>query len=177
MGTVKLALTSTSEAQIACLYFGDILSFKADNLQRVKFRVLVGTDITTAQTLTFGVTSARNDNSDSTTYNAQFKCAATTAVLVETDDGVTDDDDNDTGQTLSTTFKEFVIDFSKGLSDVRFFVSDSGGKLKRVLSSTTFSIASASGYYLQPNIQIQKASGTTTPDVQVDYVEVEYKRS
>jgi hypothetical protein len=174
---VRMLLDNTNEAQILSLYWGDVCGIKVNDLRTVTFRLKTATNITTAQTLTFGMTSARADNTDNTTYNAQFKLAASTAILVETDDGSTDDDDNDTGVTLSTSYKEFVIDFSNGISDVRFFVTDAGGDLRRVLGTTTFSLAGATGQYLQPNIQLEKSGGATTPSVDIDYVEILYKRS
>lgn len=175
-GGIKLLLTNTSEAQIATLSHGDICSFKADNIKTATFRLKCTADITTAQTLVFGLTSARADDPDATASNVQFKLAASTAVVVECDDGTTDTDDAATAATLSTAYKEFVIDFTNGLSDIRFYASNAGGELERLAPRTTFSAAALTGDFLQPNIQLQKASGTTTPSVVVDYVSIDYIR-
>ena len=76
---------------------------------------------------------------------------------------VTDYDDKSTGTTLSTTYKKFVIDFSSGLADIRFFIDGA-----RVAASTTFTLAGiTSGQNVQPFVQIQKASGTGTPAIQI----------
>jgi hypothetical protein len=176
-GEVKLILTSTSQAQVASLYHGDICSFKSDNLLTASFRVKVlTTDITTAESVVFGMTTARNDNPDTPTVNAQFKLAASTAVVVESDDNSTDNDDKATGQTLTYgTYKEFMIDFRHGYADVRFYMSDSNGRMTRVGAAVTHGVGT--GVYLQPNILLAKASGTTTPAICVDYVEILYKRS
>ena len=64
--------------------------------------------------------------------------ASTSAVVVETDDTVTDNDDKATGETLAGVYKTFLIDFSQGLSDVRFYIEG-----ERVAASTTFTMAGA----------------------------------
>lgn len=175
--SIKGALDNTNEAQNLCLYFGDICCFKANDLQTVTFRLKTGANITTAEELTFGMTSGRNDTTDSTTYNAQFKFAAANSLLVETDDNSTNDDDNDTGIDGSTSFREYVIDFTQGLADVRFYCTNDAGELQRMLPATTFACTGMDGQYLQPNIQLQKTGGTTTPSFTLDFVEILYRRS
>jgi hypothetical protein len=176
-GVLKLTVAATSEAEAIELYHGDICSFKADDLQTFACRVSCAANITTNEYLVFGLRSARNDNPDSPTYNVQFKLAASTAVLLETDDGATDTDDTATDAVLSTTMKEFMIDFRNGLSDIRFYASDTNGKMHRLAKTTTFKAPSLSGAYLQPFVVVGKASGTSTPSVLVDYIEVLSKRS
>jgi hypothetical protein len=130
VATLKLA--STNEVENVCLHFGDSLDFDIDDLQRVEMRVKLDAVLTTGTELVFGVGSARNDTTDSVAANAWFKmvgASSTTAVYVETDDGSVDDDDNDTGETLGTSFKRFVIDFTGGKSDVKFYIDG-----KRVLA-------------------------------------------
>jgi hypothetical protein len=75
-----------------------------------------------------------------------------------------------TGATLGTAFKRFVIDFTGGKSNVKFYVDGD-----RVAAATTFDM---SGYSagLQPIVQIQKAVNTNVDAVIVDYVRVECKR-
>jgi hypothetical protein len=94
----------------------------------------------------------------------QFKLVGSNAVLIETDDGTTDNDDKATGQTLVASFKRFVISFAAGKSDVRFFIDGD-----RVASATTFSMAAATGQ-LQPFVQIQKTSDNNTDSVSIDYI-------
>lgn len=171
-GEVALTMDSTSEVQNVCLDFGDKLCFDIDNIQSVEMRVKV-TGCTTGTTLAFGLQSGRNDNTDSTTNNAQFKmvgATSTTAVVVETDDGTTDNDDVATGATLATTYKRFYIDFTGGKSNVKFYIDN-----QRVAASTTFSMAAATGS-LQPFVQIQKTATTNVDAVTVDYVKVCSKR-
>ena len=116
--TAVLTLASTSEVENVALHFGYALDFDIDLIMRAEFGVKVS-GCTTGTELVFGLGSARNDTTDSVTANAWFKmvgATSTTAVVVETDDGVTDNDDVATGASLATTYKRFVIDF---IDDIR----------------------------------------------------------
>lgn len=168
-----LTLAATSEVENLCLHHGDSLAFDIDDIQRVEMRVKLGAAFTSGSELVFGVGSARNDTTDSVAANAWFKMVganSTTAVYVETDDGTRDNDDVATGATLGTSYKEFVIDFTGGKSNVKFYIDGA-----RVAASTTFDM---SGYSsgLQPIIQLQKAANTNVDAVSIDYVEVVCKR-
>lgn len=171
-GELALTLASTSEVENVCLSFGDKLCFDIDNIQRFEARVKVSS-MTTGSELVFGLGSARNDTQDSVANNAWFKmvgATSTTALVVETDDGTNDYDDKATGATLSTTYKKFVIDFTGGKSNVKFYVDG-----VRVAASTTFDMSNATSS-LQPIIQIQKAANTNVDAVTIDYVKVVCKR-
>jgi len=167
-----LTLAATSEEEIVTLYQGDVLPFLLNKLQEVSFLASVsGVDSVT--TITFGVGSARADTEDDVAVNAQFRIqgsASTSAVVVETDDGTTDNDDNATGATLGSTLKKFTIDFSNGLSDVRFYVDGA-----RVGASETYSLAAASSSQcVQLLAQLHKASGTGTPALVIKQVKAIY---
>lgn len=168
-----LTLASTSEVENVCLHFGDALDFDIDLIQSIEMRVKLGAVFTTGSELVFGVGSARNDTTDSVAAHAWFKMVganSTTAVYAESDDGTSDNDDVATGATLGTTFKRFVIDFTGGKSNVKFYVDG-----ERVAAATTFDM---SGYSagLQPIIQLQKAANTNVDSVVIDYVRIESKR-
>jgi len=171
-GEVALTLAATSEVENVCLSFGDKLCFDIDNIQRFEARVKVS-GMTTGSELVFGLGSARNDTQDSVANNAWFKmvgATSTTALVVESDDGTNDYDDKATGATLSTTYKKFVIDFTGGKSNVKFYVDG-----VRVAASTTFDMSNATSS-LQPIIQLQKAANTNVDAVTIDYVKVVCKR-
>lgn len=172
-GSAVLTIAATSEAENVCLYLNDVLPWDLAQLQYVKFVAKVS-GIDSATTLVFGVGSARNDTPDSVTVSAWFRMegsASTTAVVVETDDNTNTWDDQATGQTLSSTYKTFLIDFTNGLADVRFFVEG-----ERVATGTTFDMSDvSSGQNVQPIIQIQKASGTGTPAVTLALIEAQYR--
>lgn len=163
-GAVTLAFDSQGEIQNVCLDFGDKLQLDIDSLIEIEFRLKTVAALDSATTLVFGLQSARNDNTDSTTNNAQFKLVGSNTVVCETDDGTTDNDDKATGKTLVDSYKRFVISFAAGKSDVRFFIDGD-----RVASATTFSMAAATGQ-LQPFVQIQKTADTNTDSVTIDYV-------
>lgn len=163
-GIFTMAFDSQTEAQNVCLDFGDKLQLDIDQLQEIEFRLKTVATLDSATTLTFGLQSNRNDNTDSTTNNAQFKLVGDNNVVVETDDGTTDLDDKATGKTLVAAYKRFVISFASGKSDVRFFIDG-----ERVAAATTFSMAAATGQ-LQPFVQIQKTSDNNTDSVSIDYI-------
>jgi hypothetical protein len=168
-----LTLTSTSEVQNVCIAHGDALSFDIDDLQRIEFRTKV-TGCTTGTIISFGLASARNDDPTAMTALALFKmtgATSTTDVTVETDDNVTDTAPVSTGVALATVFKRFVIDFTGGKSNVKFYIDG-----VRVAPATTFTMA---GYTagLQPFIQIQKAANTNVDAITVDYVKIVAKRA
>jgi hypothetical protein len=160
-----LTLAATSEAEIVTLYQNDIKIFSLADLAFVEIVAKVsGIDAVT--TLVMGLASAQNDTADSIQESVWFRMegsASLTAVVTETDDNVTNNDDKATGHSLASTFKTFRIDFERGLRDVRFLIEG-----QRVSEGTTFDMSgAASGTTLQPFVQLQKASGTGTPAVTI----------
>lgn len=172
-GAAKLTLVSTSEEEIVTLYQNDVLPYDLAQLQHVEFIAKVaGVDSVT--TITMGVGSARNDTEDSVSVLAQFRIegsASTSAVVCETDDGTTDNDDKSSGTTLASVYKKFTIDFSNGLSDVRFYIDGA-----RVATGTTFTMASiTAGQNVQLLFQLHKASGTGVPSLTISKVKVQFR--
>ena len=164
-----LTLASTTEIENVCLHFNDALDFDIDSIIRMEFRAKVTATLDSATTIVMGLGSARADDPDTVAANAFFKLAGSNAVVVETDDGTTDNDDNATGVSLSSTYKRFVIDFSGGKSDVKFYVD--GVKV----GTETFTMSAYSSG-LQPIFQIQKTSDSNTDALTVDYVKVVSRR-
>ena len=174
-GSVKLSIVNTNEAEIVTLYQGDVVNYDLDDISNCWWVAKVsGIDSTT--TLVMGVGSARNDTDDSVATNAWFRMeggTSTTALVVETDDGTNDNNDKATGTTLAATYKRLLIDFSQGLSDVRFYVDGA-----RVASGTTFDMSDvSSGTNVQPMVMIQKSGGTGVPAVQLAQWGITYKTS
>lgn len=173
-GEAILTLAATSEVEVLCLHHGDALTFDIDDIQRVEMRVRLGAALTTGSILTFGVGSARADDADAVAAHATFRMVGATsvsAVFVETDDAVRDNDDVATGQTLGTTYKRFVIDFTGGKRDVKFYIDGI-----RVAAATIFDMSNYSAG-LQPLIQLQKAANTNVDACRVDYVKIVARRS
>lgn len=173
-GNAILSLTADNQAQILGLHHNDALTFDIDDIQRVEMRVKIGAaTFTSGSILTFGVGSARNDTADSVGEHAWFRMEganSTTVVYVESDDAVRDNNDVSTGVTLGTTFKRFVIDFTGGKSNVRFFIDG-----QRVATATTFDMSNYSGG-LQPIIQLQKAANVNADTCTIDYVKIVGRR-
>ena len=169
-----LTLAATSEIENVCLHFNDALDFDIDDIQRVTMRVKIGAaTFTSGSILCFGVGSARDDTANSVVANAWFRMEganSTTLVYAETDDGTRDVDDVSTGVALGTTYKNFVIDFTNGKSNVKFYIDG-----QRVCSTQTFDM-SAYTAGLQPIIQLQKAANTNVDSVVIDFIEVVCKR-
>lgn len=170
-GEATLTLESTSEVQNVCLYQSDVLNFDIDLIQRIEMSVKTVAALDSTTSLAFGLASARNDAIDSITAHASFRLIGSNSVVVETDDGTTDKDDIATGVSLVAAYKRFVIDFTGGTEDVKFYIDG-----VRVAGSTTFDMSAyTSG--LQPYVQLQKTADTNTDSVVIDYVKIVSKRS
>lgn len=174
-GACALTLANTSEAEILTLFHNDVLQLDLALLHRVWFVARVAA-IDSVTQLCLGVASAQNDTLDSVAVNAWFRIdgtVSTSAVVVETDDGSTDNDDRATGQTLGSGYKKLELDFTGGVSNVRFFLDG-----QRVAADRTFSMAGiTAGQNVQPFVQLQKASGTGVAAVTIAQIGWEYSYS
>jgi hypothetical protein len=188
-GALKLPIAATVEAEANCAYFGDDLCFDIDDIKCLrivaKITAIGANDVVEA---IFGLASARNDNPDSIAEGIFWKIKASNVVVLESDDGTTNNDDVATGQTLSTTYREFVLDFSSGVlprspleggsvggkSHVLASMSDSTGKLIPVARSTVFDLSEYSGG-LQLIAQIYKSSADDTGTLYIKSIEIELK--
>jgi hypothetical protein len=174
-GAAALTFDSQSEAQVVTLYQNDVLMYDVRHIHHVWWIAKVAA-FSAVSTAVFGVASAQSDTADSVATNAWFRMqgsASQTAVVVETDDATTDNDDKATGVTLSSTYKKFLIDFTAGIQDVRFFIDGS-----RVAQATTFDMSAlSSGLNVQPFVQWQKASGTTVDAITLAQFGITYEWS
>ena len=170
-GEATLAFDNTSEIQNVCLFKSDVLNFDIDYIHSIELRVKTVATLDTATSLAFGLCSARNDAIDSLAAHASFRLIGSNSLVVETDDSVNDNDDVATGATLVDTYKRFVIDFTGGKSNVKFYVDG-----VRVAASTTFDMSNYSAG-LQPYVQLQKTADTNTDSVVIDYIKIVSKRA
>jgi hypothetical protein len=174
-GIYRMKLASTSEAERCAVYLGDDCCISPTKKPIFEARVAITTaSPNAAETLIIGLVSARNDTVASIADHCMFKwTGANNNILIDTDDGTTDTSDQDTtSDWVSGTYYKFKIDMSD-LTDVKFFIDG-----ERQLRSTTFDVsAMAASDYLQPIVEIQKASGTTVPQVDIDYISVLWERS
>lgn len=186
-GAAALALTADVQIQNACLYMGDVLPYDIDDLIRVEFIAKVSQTLDAATSLAFGLASARNDAIDSIAQAALFRAIGSNAVVFETDDGTNEQDDDATGETITTSYKRFAIDFATGVhtqappalsvggkANIMPYIGNSNGSLRRVCQNTLHSMAAYSGN-LQLFAQIQKTSADDTGTLSIMEVEVEYK--
>jgi len=174
-GEVAVDMDSTSEVQNVCLYQNDILQYDIDKIRSVFFRVKMNqASLDSASQFAFGLTGDRNDAIDSIAQAVLFRVVGAdsgTAVVVETDDGTNDNNDIVTGQTLADSYVDFLIDFSQGTSDVRFFIAG-----QPVALTQTFNMSNYTGS-LQLFMQIQKTADTNTDGFTVDLIRVNGIRS
>lgn len=186
-GGLALTLASTSEVENLCLYQGDVLPYDIDDLIRVEFVCKISASLDSSVQAAWGVASARNDAIDSITEAALFRVVGDNNVVVETDDGTNNNDDKSTGETLAASYKRFAIDFATGIKtqsppslslggkgDVRFYMDNANGQLRRVASGTAFDMSNYAGN-LQLFAQLQKTAGTEVPVLTIGEICVEYK--
>lgn len=187
LGALELALTADNQAQNVCLSFNDILSYDIDDLIRVECICKISAALAAEVSAAIGVASARNDAIDTIAEAALFRVIGNNTLVVETDDGTTNNDDVATGDTLAATYKRLVIDFASGVktqsppslslggkANVQFAVGNANGHLRRVARNTAFDMSAyASG--LQLYAQIQKTASVAVGTLSIIGFEVEYK--
>lgn len=185
-GGIRLLLDNTNEVQNLCLYQGDVLPFDIDDIIRASFVVACAAALNAAESLAFGLASARNDVIDSIAAAAIFRCIGNQSVLVESDDGTNDNDDVATGLTLGATWKRFDIDFASRnttreapslslgrKSNVEFYGYNGFNSRRRVASGTRFDMSNYSSG-LQCFFQLQKTAATSTGNLDILAVEIDY---
>ena len=169
-GSLNFAFSNTNEVQNLCLSFGNKLAFDINKVRGFECRVKMGqAAVNAATSFACGLTTIRDDDIDTIEYQSLFRVVgadSTTALVCETDDSLSDNDDVATGTTLINTWKRLKILYPAGLTSVQFFVDDIP-----VATGTTFDMT---GYDagLQPFFQIQKTASTNTDSFQLDYVRV-----
>ena len=177
-GIAKLDLVADSEAEVVILSHGGVEQFDVNDGLIYECRLKMNQAAVGAVTdFSFGLGAGQNATWDSTTIMAAFRVVgadSTTNVVVETDDNVTDKNDIATGQTLINAYKTFKIDMTD-LTNVKFYMTNGNNRLVRVAAGTTFDMSAYSSC-VQPIFQLQKASGTDTSGVSIDYVRVTGRR-
>lgn len=188
-GKMKALMTSDSEIQNLCLYFGDNLAYDIDDLIAAEFWVDVPDSLDAATSIAVGLCSARNDDPDSLAANAMFRLIGNNNLLVETDDGTNDNDDVATGLTLKASTRKLTIDFATGVKtvappgscvggkgNVLFMAENESGLNRSVAKTTQFDMSNYSGG-LQPFVQIQKSAAVSVNYVQLKRVRIEYRQN
>lgn len=158
-GEITIDFDAQNEAQNVCLSMGNILAWDIDKIVEAYFRFAMHQAALDAATMfALGLSGDRNDAIDSIAQAALLRIIgadSTTAVVVETDDGTTDNNDVATGKSIADTDPhELIISFANGKSDVRFFLDG-----QPLAQGTTFDMSAYSGS-LQFFGQIQKTADT-----------------
>lgn len=188
-GAIELLLDNGNEVGDCAINWGDELSIDSDTEPFCIFRIQYQTAPAAADSLVWGLGSAQNDLYASVTAFAAFSVAGADNNLdAQSDDNSTDVNATDTTIDMTAgTFIETMIsmnsmhgrtsDDADGASptDVHFFYrTTTGGAWTQVLPNTTFSVGA--DVALQPFVQVEKTSGTTTPDLLVDYISCYWQR-
>lgn len=186
-GDMQLLIDNNDEAECACLYQGDVLPFDINDLVRVEFLARLAVAPGATGQLVLGVGTARNADPTVVTAAAMFRLTGNSNIVIDTRDGTNTVAGAATGETLLTVYKRLVIDFASGnltqsppgasvggLGDVRFFVSDVRGSLRRVAAGTRFRMDAYAGN-LQIIAQLQKSGGVVVPNCQILGIDVELK--
>lgn len=163
-GQFALILAATDEAEDAVLYMGDQLNFDIGKLKTMEFRAQAVTP-GTGVAVVAGMAGDHNLDKDTVAQNAWFKWPAGLAVVAETDDGTTDNDDKAVATQVTATWYDYKIDFTD-TADVKFYVNGT-----QVATATTFDMSAYTGN-LQPYFSADKASGTGTASLIIDYVRI-----
>jgi hypothetical protein len=172
-GVVALALTATSEAQLAGLSWNDkrtlILNQGLNIEYRFKFSVLPSAS---TSIVAIGLAGDHNATLDTVAESIIFRADGNGAITVEHDDGTIESTKVATGVTVTTS--DWVVGRidCTAIADVKFFLNGA-----RVAAGTTFSMATTPTLALQPYARISKASSTSVGTVQIDYVKWWQNRS
>lgn len=172
-GVYRLLHGNANEAQSGRYDWGDTLQINMSKKPRMECRVRLNPNaaaFSADQRCVIGLASADNATLDSVVTNAWFRIeGANLNILAETDDGTTDDDDNDTGvDYVKNAWMVLEIEVVS-LTQVEFRVDG-------VLVQTLSLAALAANTFVQPYINIQKDAGTETENLDIDYLHITWER-
>lgn len=166
-GQITLPLDVTSEAQESGLTWGDQRSFSLDKKPVIEMRLALATLPTLLSEAVWGLAGDKNAVADTVAEGIWFKADGSGAIVAESDDGTTNNDDKSTGVTVTAgEFRIYRIDCTDP-TDIKFFIDGA-----RVATATTFSANAVPTLALQPYVHIAKASGAGLGVVKVDYIKV-----
>lgn len=177
-GVASLAITAAASADIAALDWNDQESLSLNNglifEARVAISVLPTQAVGGTTEIVFGIAGAHNAVLDTVDCNAWFRVQhGSAALLWETDDNVTNDDDNDTGIVLvAGVYHIYRID-ANNIAAVKFYVDG-------VLVGTGSMAGLVTPIWcVQPYFNVSKtnAGNTGVGTMLVDYVKVFQDRS
>lgn len=168
-GIYEITLASDSEGEVVDIYLNDTNPFDTDKGPVFECKLQVNTAPSANERMAWGLISDRNSTLDSVANMAIFRLEASLDLLIESDDGSNNDDDNDTTIDLvADTDYWFKIDCADPTSCKFFYKAAAADEYTRLLEDTDFSIGA--GATCQPTFFVQKDSGTGVPSLKVDWV-------
>ena len=173
-GELTYTHDATDENQITGVSWDDAVHVDPTEGAVFEARVKLTADggaMASTRRMCVGLAAAHNADPDLITESAWFRVgdAADLVLKVESDDGTTDTDDQDTGESVSdATFHTYRIELDD-TSAIKFIFD--GEEV-----ATTDAGALASADRLQPYIMLEKDSGTTADSMVVDYCRVDWRR-
>jgi hypothetical protein len=176
-GVYRLKFDNTDELQSCTLHWADYLAIPSTKRARISWWITIDTTaaggFSADDRLVCGLAGARNATLDSVVDHAWFRLeGANYNILCETDDGTTDNNDNDTGADWAEATKvKLTVDIDSQ-AGVRFYVNDVD-----VTPETMVTSAAVVTDLLQPYLEVQKDAGVETHQFDVDAVEVSWIRS
>jgi len=188
-GALEILISNSNEVGDATLFWDDEQNIDTDTEPFCVYRWTVQATPAAADSIFLGLATAQNDIMQSVSQFAGFSVAGADLNLdTQSDDNTTDVAADDTDVDLTAlTFIETLVSMNSmhgrtatdpdGASptDVHFFYRTStGGAWTQVNPNVTFSIGADAA--VQPYVQVEKTSGTSTPGIFVDYVRCAWQR-
>jgi hypothetical protein len=178
-GGLRMLFDSANEVQNLCLYMGDVLPFTISQIIRAWFIARTVDSLTAANSIAFGLATARNDTITSIADCALFRCINDNSVVIRTLDGTTTKNSIATGLTLKSTWKRFEINLAERnttveppsvslgrQSNIAFYGANDNGSSRRVAQGTRFDMtAFTTG--LQLFAQFQKTASANTDNFDI----------
>jgi hypothetical protein len=175
LGELSFAMSSTSEATVLGIDFGDVRPFYVDRIQRVEFGLRLSQTNNATTRLAFGVGTAFNADPQAQAAHAQFRFTGNNVLRLAARDSASNVEQATTTSVPANQLWQFVIDFAKGKNALDFYAGPYATALQIVSLPTKLSMASSTDA-LQPFIIMTKASGTQQDAFVLDYCRVELKR-
>ncbi len=166
-GQFQIQLASTSEAEMVGFTMNDNLYIQGNKPFIFEARVKTVHTMATAQNVVIGLASDVNSSTlDNLTRNLWFRQAATADLQTEFDDNTTDQAITDSGLDITANaFYGYRIEFDGSIA--RMSTWDNLGENFKTWARYSPAFGANN---LQPVVLAQKTSGTTQPELAVDYI-------
>lgn len=175
-GIVQLALTSTSEAEEADLYFNDQLNFDGSKSASFETRLQFTTLPASGVEVVFGLRAAWASGPDNAAEYIDFQLSGSGLVNCRALDGVIAAQSVSSGVTLlANAWHNFRFDAADP-TNIQFYID--GAKVSPAGAATKISFgATGASAVLQPYFGLYRASGTGVCTLQVDSCQAGMNRS